>query len=198
VKPTKSISFKIKIKTMSASSSRAHKLTMPGYPRTDYEFRIVELIGGGAHATTHKAIREINSDHFAIKIISLDHYSEADSDAVRRETRAMILHSHPNLIASHFSFDVDDHNLWLVMPYMAAGSLQSIVSYAFFDGLPENCIVVVLKETLKGLSYLHHQCHLHKDIKAGDILLDHKDNELRSIKLEGSVMSVTIDLQLQL
>ncbi|KAL9391060.1 hypothetical protein Peur_014993 [Populus x canadensis] len=52
---------------MSASSSRAHKLTMLGYPGTEYEFRIMEQIGGGAHAKTHRAIREINSDHFAIK-----------------------------------------------------------------------------------------------------------------------------------
>ncbi|KAJ7001732.1 hypothetical protein NC653_011976 [Populus alba x Populus x berolinensis] len=88
----------------------------------------------------------------------------------------MSLHSHPNFVGSLCSFTVD-HHLWLVMPYMAAGSLQSIVSSFFPDGMLEPCIAIVLKETLKGLY-----------IKAGNILLNHTDNG--SIKLEDSGMSV--------
>ena len=57
---------------MSALSSRAHKLTMLGYQWTQNEYRILEQIGGGAHAIMSKAFCDINSYDFAIKIIYLD------------------------------------------------------------------------------------------------------------------------------
>ncbi|CAN1310183.1 Serine/threonine-protein kinase BLUS1 [Linum perenne] len=72
----------------------------------------------------------------------------------------MTLLNHPNILESHCSFTVD-RCLWVVMPFMSAGSLQSIISTCFPQGLSETCIAVVLKETLNAL-----------DIKAGNILMD--------------------------
>ncbi|KAG5027425.1 hypothetical protein JHK86_023339 [Glycine max] len=62
--------------------------------------------------------------------------------------------SHPNI-------------LWVVMPFMAAGSLQSIISHSHPNGLTEPCIAVVLRDTLYALSYLHGQGHLHR-VKLAD------------------------------
>ncbi|KAJ6739425.1 SERINE/THREONINE-PROTEIN KINASE BLUS1 [Salix koriyanagi] len=175
----------------SSSSSRADELVQIQYPTGTDAYMNLEQIGGGARATVHKATCVNNDIGFsglvAIKIIDLEQYTAADLDGLRRETAAMSLHSHPNVLGSHCSFTVD-HHLWLVMPYMAAGSLQSIVSSFFPDGMPEPCIAIVLKETLKGLSYLHGLGHLHTDIKAGNILVNHTDNG-SSIKLEDSGMS---------
>ncbi|KAI3894781.1 hypothetical protein MKX03_023576 [Papaver bracteatum] len=83
----------------------------------------------------------------------------------------MALLSHPNILKAHCSFTVN-HHLWVVMPFMSAGSLHSIISSSFPDGLNEAAIAVVLKETLNALLYLHDQGHLHRDIKAGNILVD--------------------------
>ncbi|KAJ6708192.1 SERINE/THREONINE-PROTEIN KINASE FRAY2 [Salix viminalis] len=178
----------------SSSSSRADELVQIQYPTGTDAYVNLEQIGGGARATVHKATCVNNDIGFsglvAIKIIDLEQYTAEDLDGLRRETAAMSLHSHPNVLGSLCSFTVD-HHLWLVMPYMAAGSLQSIVSSFFPDGLPEPCIAIVLKETLKGLSYLHGLGHLHTDIKAGNILVNHTDNG-SSIKLEDSGMSVMI------
>ena len=54
----------------------------------------------------------------------------------------MILVDHPNVLKSHCSF-VSDHNLWVVMPYMAGGSCLHILKAAYPDGFEEVVIATV-------------------------------------------------------
>ncbi|CAN1310180.1 Serine/threonine-protein kinase BLUS1 [Linum perenne] len=141
------------------------------YPLDPNSYKIIDEIGVGVSAVVYKALCiPMNSCVVAIKSINLDQ-SRADFDTIRREIKTMTLLNHPNILESHCSFTVD-RCLWVVMPFMSAGSLQSIISTCFPQGLSETCIAVVLKETLNALSYLHNQGHLHRDIKAGNILMD--------------------------
>lgn len=94
---------------------------------------------------------------------------------VSREAQTMILVDHPNVLKSHCSF-VSDHNLWVVMPYMSGGSCLHILKAAHPDGFEEVVIATILKEVLKGLEYLHHHGHIHRDVKAGNILIDSRGN----------------------
>ncbi|KAH1221306.1 Serine/threonine-protein kinase BLUS1 [Glycine max] len=91
------------------------------------------------------------------------------SDDVRCEAKTPSLLSYPNILKAHCSFTVD-RCLWVVMSFMAAGSLQSIIYHSHPNGLMEPYITVVLRDTLNALSYLHCQ-HLHRDIKVGNILI---------------------------
>ncbi|KAJ6414981.1 PROTEIN KINASE SUPERFAMILY PROTEIN [Salix viminalis] len=83
----------------------------------------------------------------------------------------MSLIDHPNVIRAYCSFAVDA-NLWVVMPFMAEGSCLHLMKIAYSDGFEEPAIGSILKETLKALEYLHRQGHIHRDVKAGNILLD--------------------------
>lgn len=157
------------------------------YPLDPSSYQILGEIGVGVSAIVYKAVcLPINSSVVAIKAIDLDQ-SRADFDNVRREATTMSLLSHPNILNAHCSFLVD-RRLWVVMPFMSAGSLQSIITSSFPDGLTESCIAVVLKDILNALSYLHDQGHLHRDIKAGNILIDSNG----SVKLADFGVSASI------
>ncbi|KAK9103942.1 hypothetical protein Sjap_021196 [Stephania japonica] len=52
------------------------------------------------------------------------------------------------------------------------GSCLHLMKIAYSDGFEEPVIASILKETLKALEYLHRHGHIHRDVKAGNILLD--------------------------
>ncbi|WRX28244.1 Protein kinase domain - like 10 [Theobroma cacao] len=58
------------------------------------------------------------------------------------------------------------------MPFMSEGSCLHRMKTAYPDGFEEAAIASILKEILKALDYLHRQGHIHRDVKAGNILLD--------------------------
>ncbi|KAL2477913.1 Serine/threonine-protein kinase BLUS1 [Forsythia ovata] len=84
-----------------------------------------------------------------------------------------LLPDHENILGIKTSF-VDKEKLCVVFPFMNMGSLRSIVASKFHEGLPEHCIVVALKETLTGLSIIHANGHVHKEMNAGHIFFNEK------------------------
>lgn len=158
------------------------------YPVERGAYKLLSEIGSGVSAVVYKAqCLPLNSAIVAIKAIDLDRSRPNLLDDVRRETKAMSLLSHPNILTAHCSFTVGRH-LWVVMPFMAAGSLHTILSSSFPQGLPEPSIAVLLKSTLLALRYLHAEGLLHRDIKASNILLDSNG----SVKLADFGVSASI------
>ncbi|XP_059448801.1 serine/threonine-protein kinase BLUS1-like, partial [Corylus avellana] len=134
------------------------------YPLDLESYKILDKVGASPCAVVYKAVCvPMNSTVVAIKAINLD-------QAWWWQSKPPPL-SHPNVLNALCSF-TDDQHLWLVMPFMSAGSLQSIISSSFPDGLSEPCIAIILKQTLTALSFLHTQQHTHRDIKPGNILID--------------------------
>lgn len=50
---------------------------------------------------------------------------------------------------------------------------MDIIKTQFRDGLDESNIATILKQALEGLAYLHRNGHIHRDVKAGNLLMDH-------------------------
>lgn len=104
----------------------------------------------------------------------------------------MALSKHPHILRVYGSF-VHGSKLYIVTPYMAVGmflffffflrplfyiktitlgSCLDIIKIKFPEGLDEISIATILKQALEGLTYLHKNGHIHRDVKAGNLLMD--------------------------
>ncbi|XP_026387475.1 serine/threonine-protein kinase dst1-like isoform X1 [Papaver somniferum] len=133
-------------------------------------YELYEEIGQGVSASVYRAICIPNNEIVAIKIIDFERHN-SDLGNISREAQTMILVDNPNVLRAYCSF-VSDHNLWVVMPFMEGGSCLHILKAAYPDGFKESVIATILREILKGLEYLHQHGHIHRDVKAGNILVD--------------------------
>ncbi|XP_027931915.1 serine/threonine-protein kinase BLUS1-like isoform X3 [Vigna unguiculata] len=133
------------------------------------DYKLLEEVGYGATATVYRAIYLPFNQVVAVKCMDLDR-CDINLDDLRREAQMMSLVDHPNVLKAYCSFAVE-RSLWVVMQFMDEGSCLHLMKIAYTEGFEEEAIGSILKETLKALQYLHHHGHIHRDVKAGNILL---------------------------
>ena len=82
----------------------------------------------------------------------------------------MTLCKHPNILPIRASF-VQGSKLWIVAPFVSAGSCADILKSEYPEGFDEIIIATIMKQALQALIYLHKNGHIHRDVKAGNLLL---------------------------
>ncbi|CAB9508809.1 Mitogen-activated protein kinase HOG1 (Fragment) [Seminavis robusta] len=148
------------------------------WPTDASHYALIGKIGQGAFASVWGArTKEESSRDCAVKVLNLDHV-DSNLAEIRLEVQAMRLSSHPNVLACHTAF-VQKTDLWLVTQIMRKGSSLHSLQSARRRYRDENkgCrmedhILYIFHETLLGLKYIHDNGQIHRDIKAGNILLD--------------------------
>ncbi|ONI19587.1 hypothetical protein PRUPE_3G286000 [Prunus persica] len=140
------------------------------FPLDAKDYKLYEEVGEGVSASVYRALCIPLNEIVAIKVLDLEKCNN-DLDGIRREVHTMTLINHQNLLRAHCSFTAG-HSLWVVMPYMAGGSCLHIMKSAYPEGFEEPVIATLLHEVLKALVYLHAHGHIHRDVKAGNILID--------------------------
>ncbi len=149
----------------------------PGYRIGNYV--LIEQIGQGGQAAVWSADDEQLKRTVAVKTINIaapeadDKLSpEAQAERFRTEARLIADLEHP-FILPIYAFGQEDTWLYLVMRYMAGGTLKKLLHEQHMD-LPR---VVALARPLADALDLAHQKHIvHRDIKSANILIDNRQN----------------------
>ncbi|CAH8257720.1 unnamed protein product [Arabidopsis lyrata] len=142
------------------------------FPLYAKDYELFEEVGEGVSATVYKARCIALNEIVAVKILDLEKCRN-DLETIRKEVHIMSLIDHPNLLKAHCSF-IDRSSLWIVMPYMSGGSCFHLMKSVYPEGLEQPIIATLLREVLRALVYLHRQGHIHRDVKAGNILIHSK------------------------
>eukprot|EP01121_Diplochlamys_sp_Union-15-3_P008776 TRINITY_DN2346_c0_g1_i5.p1 TRINITY_DN2346_c0_g1~~TRINITY_DN2346_c0_g1_i5.p1 ORF type:complete len:614 (-),score=133.24 TRINITY_DN2346_c0_g1_i5:221-2062(-) len=136
----------------------------------DEIFTLGEQIAQGGFGAVYEATHKVTSEALAVKVLALFEGEEDQTKELLKEINIMSECNHENVVKYHGSF-VKDFQLYVVMERCQAGALNEIYS-DMGEPFTEKQIAYIMRESLKGLAYLHSKGIIHRDIKGGNILLD--------------------------
>uniref|UniRef100_A0A8C9WKD7 non-specific serine/threonine protein kinase n=1 Tax=Scleropages formosus TaxID=113540 RepID=A0A8C9WKD7_SCLFO len=142
---------------------RLRSIVSVGDPKKKYTR--FEKIGQGASGTVYTAIDVATGQEVAIKQMNLQ--QQPKKELIINEILVMRENKNPNIVNYLDSYLVGDE-LWVVMEYLAGGSLTDVVTETCMD---EGQIAAVCRECLQALDFLHSNQVIHRDIKSDNILL---------------------------
>lgn len=162
------------------------------WPADAAAYELLDECGRGASAVVYRArCLALGGREVSVKVVDLDDLLQGgqggggtgagarenngnDDDgplaAVVREAATQAAFRHPNVLPLLVSF-LNGSQLWLVTPYMAGGSVAHVMRYSHPRGLAEPVIATIALGVLRALAYIHAHGGIHRDVKAGNVLL---------------------------
>jgi len=144
------------------------------------KYTIVDHVGEGGMASVYKGYDESIDRHVAIKVLVTDANTDSSraKEMIERfqlEARTIARLQHPHILPIH-EYGVEGNILYLVMPYMAGGTLKDRINAD--DGMMLGEVSDVLKQVAAAMDYAHRQDIIHRDIKPSNILMDDEGHAL--------------------
>ncbi|TGZ62787.1 hypothetical protein CRM22_007252 [Opisthorchis felineus] len=133
----------------------------------DEVWEVIGELGDGAYGKVYKAKQRKGETLTALKKVEFD--SEVALEDFMVEIDILTEFKHPNII-SLLEVYIYDSKLWMFLELCDGGALDSIMT-TLEKPLNERQIRFVAREVLAGLKFLHENLIIHRDMKAGNILL---------------------------
>src|SRR5882672_7228347 len=123
-------------------------------PSVHQLFRRLETVGKGAYGSVHKGVHIPTGNLVALKIINLDTAEDDVGDIQREVTLLTQLRDAPN-VTKYYGCYLDGPRVWIAMELAQGGSVRTLMKSSKGGILEEKYIVIIVREVLTGLSYLH-------------------------------------------
>ncbi|KAG7192415.1 putative protein serine/threonine kinase [Scheffersomyces spartinae] len=155
---------------------------------SEVKYKFGECIGKGNFGDVFKATDKTTKKVYAIKVINLD--CSEDMGSLIQEIRFLSLFRSP-FITRYCEAFIDDIQMYVVMEYCGRGSCSDLLRVV--KRMSETLAAFVIRETLKGLHYLHTQQKVHRDIKAANILVtDNAEVKVGDFGVSGEITDTHI------
>ena len=144
------------------------------YSNNGNDYNLLNPIGYGASSIVYSAKFNKSKDESlvcAVKVIDVDQFHRHTFELLRRELQLLSLSKHSQVLRVRGMW-ISGSKLHIATRLMHAGSVQSILRDAYPNGFDEIVIATILKQALLGLKYLHDNGFVHRDFKAGNLLVD--------------------------
>ena len=137
-------------------------------------YEIIKKIGSGPLGSVYKAKNVYLKYIVAIKIIKKSKDSNDDELNIKEQINILKKLSHPNIVKI-YEFYITDNNYQLITEYCKK-EFSKYIKRSF----TEKQLAVIFYQILSGLSYLHEQKIIHRNIKLKNIMILEKEEDIIS------------------
>eukprot|EP01129_Flabellula_baltica_P014452 TRINITY_DN6914_c0_g1_i1.p1 TRINITY_DN6914_c0_g1~~TRINITY_DN6914_c0_g1_i1.p1 ORF type:complete len:407 (-),score=88.27 TRINITY_DN6914_c0_g1_i1:263-1396(-) len=149
-----------------SSSSKSRQTLLIGD-----RYRLGDKVGSGAAGSVYKAF-DVKAGVF-VAIKRTERRGRESESQIMNEVNLLKNLTHPNILELYDIF-LTDQNMYMVMEFIESGSLANVIHN--YGVIPEILAGKYVQQVLTGLTYLHSEGVIHRDIKGPNILITKSGN----------------------